>query len=150
MLDSRQKGRGFEPHRRHCVVVLEQDTYILAYYWFNPGEDPSRITERLLSGCKESNQTNKNIVGNPMSWLNYYVDKILFGKSTYKVFSTEKIFTGSYFFFRKSMGRIFLSHIGGTRLFSCASCDTPLTNRAELVSTRFTGTVKPVLSGHSK
>ena len=41
------------------------------------------------------------------------------------------------------MGRIFLSHIGGTRLFSCASCDTPLTNRAELVSTRFTGTVKP-------
>lgn len=37
------------------------------------------------------------------------------------------------------MGRIFLSHIGGTRLFSCASCDTPLTNRAELVSTRFTG-----------
>ena len=37
------------------------------------------------------------------------------------------------------MGRIFLRHIGGTRLFSCASCDTPLTNRAELISTRFTG-----------
>ena len=30
VLDSRQRGRGFEPHRRHCVVVLEQDTYILA------------------------------------------------------------------------------------------------------------------------
>ena len=30
VLDSRQKGRGFEPHRRHCVVVLEQDTFILA------------------------------------------------------------------------------------------------------------------------
>ena len=30
MLDSRPKGRGFEPHRRHCVVVLEQDTFILA------------------------------------------------------------------------------------------------------------------------
>ena len=28
--DSRPKGRGFEPHRRHCVVVLEQDTFILA------------------------------------------------------------------------------------------------------------------------
>ena len=28
--DSRPKGRGFEPHRRHCVVVLEQDTSILA------------------------------------------------------------------------------------------------------------------------
>ena len=23
-------GRGFEPHRRHCVVVLELDTFILA------------------------------------------------------------------------------------------------------------------------
>ena len=30
VLDSRQKGRGFEPHWRHCVVVLEQDTFILA------------------------------------------------------------------------------------------------------------------------
>ena len=37
VLDSRPRGRGFEPHRRHCVVVLEQDTYILALYWFNPG-----------------------------------------------------------------------------------------------------------------
>ena len=27
VLDSRQKGHGFE---RHCVVVLEQDTFILA------------------------------------------------------------------------------------------------------------------------
>ena len=30
VLDSRLKGRRFEPHRRHCVVVLEQDTFILA------------------------------------------------------------------------------------------------------------------------
>ena len=30
VLDSRPKGRGFEPHRRHCVVVLEQDTFSLA------------------------------------------------------------------------------------------------------------------------
>ena len=31
VLDSRLKGRGIEPHRRrHCVVVLEQDTFILA------------------------------------------------------------------------------------------------------------------------
>ena len=28
---TRDKGAaGFEPHRRHCVVVLEQDTFILA------------------------------------------------------------------------------------------------------------------------
>ena len=37
VLDSRLKGHGFEPQRRHCVVVLEQDTFILALYWFNPG-----------------------------------------------------------------------------------------------------------------
>ena len=30
VLDSRPKGRGFKPHRSHCVVVLEQDTFILA------------------------------------------------------------------------------------------------------------------------
>ena len=30
VLDSRPKGRGFEPHQRHCVVVFEQDTFILA------------------------------------------------------------------------------------------------------------------------
>ena len=30
VLNSRPRGRGFEPHRRHCVVVLEQDTFILA------------------------------------------------------------------------------------------------------------------------
>ena len=30
VLDSRPKGRGFEPHRRHCVVVLKPDKFILA------------------------------------------------------------------------------------------------------------------------
>ena len=30
VLVSRPRGRGFEPHRRHCVVVLEQGTFILA------------------------------------------------------------------------------------------------------------------------
>ena len=30
VLDLRPKGSGFKPHRRHCVVVLEQDTFILA------------------------------------------------------------------------------------------------------------------------
>ena len=40
---------------------------------------------------------------------------------------------------KAKMGVIFLEHIGGTRLFSCASCDTNLTNRDQLISTRFTG-----------
>ena len=30
VLDLRLRGRGFEPHQRHCVVVLEHDTLILA------------------------------------------------------------------------------------------------------------------------
>ena len=30
MLESRQRDRGFEPHQCHCIVVLEQDTFILA------------------------------------------------------------------------------------------------------------------------
>ena len=30
VLDSRPRGCRFEPHRCHCVVVLEQDTFILA------------------------------------------------------------------------------------------------------------------------
>ena len=28
--NSRPKGRGFKPHHRYCIVVLEQDTFILA------------------------------------------------------------------------------------------------------------------------
>lgn len=37
------------------------------------------------------------------------------------------------------MGRIFLEHVNGTKLYACASCETNLTNKSELISTRFTG-----------
>ncbi|KAL5107600.1 Protein yippee [Taenia crassiceps] len=36
------------------------------------------------------------------------------------------------------MGRLFVEHLGGERVFVC-HCHTPLTNRDELLSTRFTG-----------
>lgn len=36
------------------------------------------------------------------------------------------------------MGRLFIEHLGGERVFVC-QCQTPLTNRDELLSTRFTG-----------
>ena len=49
----------FEPHQRHCIVVIEQDTFTLAKYWFNPGRPILVLAERLLMGRKESNQTNK-------------------------------------------------------------------------------------------
>ena len=39
----------------------------------------------------------------------------------------------------KKMGKMFLEHPGGTRLYTCAKCSTVLTNRANLLSTRFTG-----------
>ena len=61
VLDSRPRGHWFKPHRRHWVVVLEQDTFILAYYWFFRKIRPCS-TERLLMGRKESNQTNKQIL----------------------------------------------------------------------------------------
>ena len=35
------------------------------------------------------------------------------------------------------MGRIYLEHLGGSKLFSCAECDTFISNREELFSSRF-------------
>ena len=58
VLDLRPKGRGFEPHRRQCVVVLEQDIYP-SLVLVQPSKTHPYITERLLMGRKESNQTNK-------------------------------------------------------------------------------------------
>ncbi|VDQ08705.1 unnamed protein product [Trichobilharzia regenti] len=37
------------------------------------------------------------------------------------------------------MGRIFIEHMGGSRVINCQFCETPLTNRSEILSTRFTG-----------
>ena len=58
VLDSRPKGRGFEPHRFHCVVSLSKNinpSLVLV----QPRKTCPFITERLLMGRKESNQTNK-------------------------------------------------------------------------------------------
>ena len=60
VLDSRPKGRGFEPHRRHCVVSLSKNinpSLVLV----QPRKTRPFITEILLMGLKESNQT-KTIV----------------------------------------------------------------------------------------
>ena len=58
VLDSRPQGRGFEPYRRHCVVSLSKNinpSLVLV----QPRNTRPYITERLLMGRKESNQTNK-------------------------------------------------------------------------------------------
>ena len=57
MLDSRPKGGGFEPHRHPYVVSLSKNinpSLVLA----QPRKTSPFITEILLMGCKESNQTN--------------------------------------------------------------------------------------------
>ena len=55
VLDSRPKGSGSEPHRRHCVVSLSKN--------INPSlvlvQPRKTVPEKLLMGRKESNQTNK-------------------------------------------------------------------------------------------
>ena len=58
VFDSRPRGRGFEPHRRHCVVSLSKNinpSLVLV----QPRKTRPFITERLLMGRKELNQTNK-------------------------------------------------------------------------------------------
>ena len=79
VLDSRPKGRGFEPHRRHCVVSLSKNinpSLVLV----QPRKTRPFITERLLMGRKESNQTNKNKTLHVLAhyqhricWLNYII-----------------------------------------------------------------------------
>ena len=57
VLDSRPRGCGFEPHRRHCDVSLSKNinpSLVLV----QPRKTRPFITERLLMGCKESNQIN--------------------------------------------------------------------------------------------
>ena len=56
VLDSRLKGREFKPHRRHCVVSLSKNinpSLVLV----QPRKTRPFITERLLIGRKELNQT---------------------------------------------------------------------------------------------
>ena len=58
VLDSKPRGRGFKPHRRHCVVSLSKNinpSLVLV----QPRRTRPFITKRLLMGHKESNQTNK-------------------------------------------------------------------------------------------
>ncbi|KER18309.1 hypothetical protein T265_12313 [Opisthorchis viverrini] len=38
-----------------------------------------------------------------------------------------------------SMGRVFIEHLGGQKVIHCQYCETPLSNRSEILSTRFTG-----------
>ena len=56
VLDSRPRGGRFKPHRCHCVVSLSKNINP-SLELVQPRETRPFITERLLMGRKESNQT---------------------------------------------------------------------------------------------
>ena len=58
VLDLRQRGPEFDPHRHHCVVFLSKNINP-SLELVQPRKTCLFITERLLMGRKESNQTNK-------------------------------------------------------------------------------------------
>ena len=73
VLDSRQRGRGSELHRRHCVVSLSKNIN-LCLGLVQPRKTRPFITERLLMVRKEPNQTNKQTnkqTNNKQIWARY-------------------------------------------------------------------------------
>ena len=57
VLDLRSRDQGFQSHRHHCVVSLSKNIN-LDLVLVQPRKTHHYITERLLMGRKESNQTN--------------------------------------------------------------------------------------------
>ena len=57
----RQRGRAFEPHRRHCIVSLRRhiDPSLVLV---QPGKARPYIVERFLMGRKESNEIKNKII----------------------------------------------------------------------------------------
>ena len=74
VLDSRPRDHGLKPHRRHCVVGLEQDTFILAYYLFNPGKPvPVYLKDCSWDIKNQIKQTKHSIV-----WVNGFSYKSMY------------------------------------------------------------------------
>ena len=85
VLDSRPRGRGSEPHRRHCVVSLSKNINS-SLVLVQPRKTRPFITEKLLMGRKESNQTK-------------YFDQILYtnSKTNSQHYLTTNIRAAHYF-----------------------------------------------------
>ena len=61
VLDSRLRGCGFGPNRRHCVVSFSKNinpSLVLVQH----RKTRTFITERLLMGCKESNKKTTTLI----------------------------------------------------------------------------------------
>ena len=70
VLDSRPKGRGFEPHWRHCVVSLSKNINP-SLELVQPRKTCPFIIERLLMELKESNQTKQTKHSKCCNFLNF-------------------------------------------------------------------------------
>ena len=66
VLHLRQRGHGFQPHWRHCVVSLSKNINS-SLVLVQPRKTHPFITERLLMGRKELNQTKQTnkLLGSP-------------------------------------------------------------------------------------
>ena len=73
VLDSRPKVRASVVSLR---CVLEQDTLILAQYWFNPGRPVPWYLKDCLLGHKRLNQTNKTSKFHKMVMIRSELNKI--------------------------------------------------------------------------
>ena len=87
VLDSRPRCHGFEPHWRHCIVSLSKNinpSLVLV----QPRKTSPFITERLLMGRKESNQTNWPSVLTYVSGAqkNRLIEKVLLSTPTRYIF----------------------------------------------------------------
>ena len=90
VLDSRLKGRGFEPHRRHCAVSLRKNinpSLVLV----QPRKTRPFIAERLLMGRKESNQTKNKKAFSQISHFNSHLE-ISSGEKSYECDTCNKPF----------------------------------------------------------
>lgn len=84
-------------------------------------------TISMITWLRDENIQEGSIRGREIFWLRFclqvnIVYLLIFSLS----FSSRKE--------TQNMGRIFLHHPGGARLYSCANCDTALTNRSQLTS----------------
>ena len=81
MLDSRPRGHGFEPCRRHCVVSLSK-THLSLFSTGSIQEDPSRHNWKIVD-LDEKNQTNKIVVSVIFLWNTVqYDDDYLISQNT--------------------------------------------------------------------
>ena len=72
VLDSRSRGRGFEPHWRHCVVSLSKNINP-SLVLIQPRKTRIFILERLLMVRKESYQTNKYLTISGVRSIGIYI-----------------------------------------------------------------------------